>query len=99
MRRCIGEYCQRENLERSTSVSTGVCMRVCVCVCVFKEIKENKLRTWQAKRIQSPEKRDRKGGQRKNKHSFKDLQVSQCGGNMRYAKKLAMNLRVRVARS
>ena len=37
MRRCIGEYCQRENLERSTSVSTGVCMRVCVCVCVQRD--------------------------------------------------------------
>ena len=42
---------------------------------------------------------DRQGGERKNKHSFKDLQVSQSGGNTRYGKKLAMNLRIRVARS
>ena len=86
-----------KNLERSTSVSYPL---ECVCVCVCsKTQKENKLRTRQAKRIQSPEKRDRKGGERKNKHSFKDLQMSQYGGNARYGRKLAMNLGVRVARS
>ena len=76
-----------------------MCVCVCVCVCVFKDTKENKLRTRQAKRIQSPEKRDIKGGERKNKHSFKDLQMSQYGENARYGRKLAMNLGVRVARS